>query len=934
MAKQLLLDNLSRQTIPASAAKDFRGKGALLAWGQQVKTGFIVLDRDLLTPPGSPAANAMYLLPASGTLTGAWAAFTHNSLAVYQEGAWTEIAPEEGWTVDIIDEDIEMRFDGSAWGGGSLENDLASTEAGKGASLIGAPDAGDYYAGSTVLAQLQEIGARFRRVVNIDDHEAAGDAKEYFDGAATSSDATFTSASNPFSAGDVGKSIAIYRAAAAGDDTYTKIHITTIEAYNGAGSVELADAPTASISGAWFVFGTDDSAALTAAVEAVNDAGGAELRFTSGKCYWVSSEQTFTVPFSIEADGATIFAPALDKVTNLTIWQTAFKALFRMSGKAYNNESADPANLTKSTTLAADATKGVIAVEVADASGIGVGDLVVMTSDEELINLGQSYPLMDVNIVTYVDVPNDTIGLANPIADTMTVSGQTVTVKTYALRRNIRVNGGRWVAAKYYGDQVNGGGQNCFYFQMADDVVVSNATFDGWSGYPVAASYAANVTTKNCKFYGKPAELGYVEGDVSVWYGVGGRTVRNFYLLDSYGERLRHIFDAYMNSYSVHVKRTKAVECRTSAFTTHEGCYDFLVEDCEADHCYTGIAPRAQTTTIRRCVVKNATQWGFLQTGQAYSAQKNWELVVEDLTISQLDENAGESDAPSTAMFIRGPFTKCHIDGFDVTAAGAGDGVKIIAGAISTGDEFYDSLILRNGRISHTNAEAAKAPLTLGGSTGNNAMSGIVENIDFDCPDNNKLVDLYDGSSGAPLANLHLRNLRNVAPSVTASAVVTKNGSNYASSVTIANTPLAIGSEEWRDFTIIPVFGTAGDSSWNVNASSEARWRKRGALVDFAVRAIITPTHSTASGGFRIDDTPFIHGADAAQYSFPVFTGNGNFTMPAGCTQLWARFNAQHDYFLLYATGSATAPVEITAAHFPSGTQQILQFSGSVEVNE
>lgn len=115
MPKQSLLDNVSPQVISATAAKDFRGNGALVAWGQQVKQHFTVIDRDLLTPPGSPDANSFYLLPASGTLTGAWAAFTHNSLAVYQDGAWTEIAPDEGWLVDILDEDETVRWNGTAW---------------------------------------------------------------------------------------------------------------------------------------------------------------------------------------------------------------------------------------------------------------------------------------------------------------------------------------------------------------------------------------------------------------------------------------------------------------------------------------------------------------------------------------------------------------------------------------------------------------------------------------------------------------------------------------------------------------------------------------------------------------------------------------------------------------------------------------------------
>lgn len=115
MTKQTLLDDLTPQVIQDNARKDFRGKTALVAWGQGVKQHFTVVNRTELSPPGSPDDNAFYLLPDTGTLTGDWSAFANKSLAVYQEGSWTEITPEHGWFVYILNEKRRLRFDGTDW---------------------------------------------------------------------------------------------------------------------------------------------------------------------------------------------------------------------------------------------------------------------------------------------------------------------------------------------------------------------------------------------------------------------------------------------------------------------------------------------------------------------------------------------------------------------------------------------------------------------------------------------------------------------------------------------------------------------------------------------------------------------------------------------------------------------------------------------------
>ncbi|MGH8585289.1 MAG: DUF2793 domain-containing protein [Gammaproteobacteria bacterium] len=69
-------------------------------------------DKDLATPPGSPAEGDAYIIPAGAT--GVWASQT-NKIAVYIGGGWVFYTPIEGVRLWINDEDIECVFDGTSW---------------------------------------------------------------------------------------------------------------------------------------------------------------------------------------------------------------------------------------------------------------------------------------------------------------------------------------------------------------------------------------------------------------------------------------------------------------------------------------------------------------------------------------------------------------------------------------------------------------------------------------------------------------------------------------------------------------------------------------------------------------------------------------------------------------------------------------------------
>ncbi len=97
-------------------------------------TKFIFIDRDLATPPGSPADGDCYLVAASPT--GAWSGQA-GKIAFRVNTAWAFITPLEGFTAWVNDENAYIGYDGAAWNtiaatpgaylpltGGTLSGDL------------------------------------------------------------------------------------------------------------------------------------------------------------------------------------------------------------------------------------------------------------------------------------------------------------------------------------------------------------------------------------------------------------------------------------------------------------------------------------------------------------------------------------------------------------------------------------------------------------------------------------------------------------------------------------------------------------------------------------------------------------------------------------------------------------------------------------------
>ena len=91
------------------------GKYATINRQMQFITAFLTGARDIAAaPPGSPVENAMYIIGARGN-TGAWSSFSVGDLVFYFGAAWYKLAPVEGMTAWVWDENLDYVYNGTSW---------------------------------------------------------------------------------------------------------------------------------------------------------------------------------------------------------------------------------------------------------------------------------------------------------------------------------------------------------------------------------------------------------------------------------------------------------------------------------------------------------------------------------------------------------------------------------------------------------------------------------------------------------------------------------------------------------------------------------------------------------------------------------------------------------------------------------------------------
>lgn len=200
--------------------------------------------------------------------------------------------------------DIEYRIDGGAWTSAQtissftitgLTNAVSRNIELRAINGVGASNASDVKAATPYVK-----GGGWARVATSfipatvkslkADYGAAGNAIVSRTGSATASSTTFTDPNASFVAGDVGKAISIKGAGALNSSTgFNKAHHTTIAAVTNGTTITLTLAAVSTASNTSYVYGTDDTTALTNAKAGANFLSGNGLHIEAGQYYYTGN---------------------------------------------------------------------------------------------------------------------------------------------------------------------------------------------------------------------------------------------------------------------------------------------------------------------------------------------------------------------------------------------------------------------------------------------------------------------------------------------------------------------------------------------------------------------------------------------------------------------------------------------------------------------
>jgi hypothetical protein len=136
-----------------------------------------------------------------------------------------------------------------------------------------------------VAQYLRDYLGTWDNVVSVKTYNAAGDGIFRTNGAINSGDKTLTCATGIFTSSDVGKLIKVGKAGTSGTTL-----ITTIASINSNTSVELTAAAASTITTENFTYGTDDTAAITAARDFCWNNGNKTLVFPDGRYCFTTLE--------------------------------------------------------------------------------------------------------------------------------------------------------------------------------------------------------------------------------------------------------------------------------------------------------------------------------------------------------------------------------------------------------------------------------------------------------------------------------------------------------------------------------------------------------------------------------------------------------------------------------------------------------------------
>ena len=308
---------------------------------------------------------------------------------------------------------------------------------------------------------------------------------------------------------------------------------------------------------------TDDTAAIQAAVDAVEAAGGGALHFGANEDYYIGSSIT------INGDDITIIAHGARITCNATMGpevQNKPDGIFNLIG----TEAAN-------TTLASDAAIQAETVSVTSATGFSVGQVIYFYNGSggsgSLWYTEGGTDVYRSHITRITNISGTTITLANPLPFALDATTYTCVVRVWDGVKRFSIQGGDWDGGGYDHDLTNGKGNALLYAQYAQNVSVNVSRAAGFSGASVwlEKTYGAIVRGGTYEGHRDNYTTALVEDQNSGFYGVRMDECRDCIVDGIVGRRLRHITDGARTEQVV-ISNITGTNSHRTPFGSHSGC--------------------------------------------------------------------------------------------------------------------------------------------------------------------------------------------------------------------------------------------------------------------------------------------------------------------------------------------------------------------------
>jgi hypothetical protein len=268
--------------------------------------------------------------------------------------------------------------------------------------------------------------------------------------------------------------------------------------------------------------------------------------------------------------------------------------LQRSSGVAFKFQGA---GLKGNSTLAANATKGDLSIQVVSAANYEVGHVLFMIAPVEDV-LYDDVRKSCINVI--VGIVGTTLYLLNPMRCSIT-AGTGVSARSYECQQGIKIIGGGTAVLRGGGQthnpMANGNGQQGFLFTYCRGIEIDAMTVERFQGSSVYLETCADYIERKCTYRGRDYDAVIVENQNSSFYGLaGGRVVNAIsdtcrYELTRHGPDLGYV-DGFIQ------KNCTGVQTHRSFCGSHAPAWGVVVDNCVGIGCYQFVTYRAMDMII------------------------------------------------------------------------------------------------------------------------------------------------------------------------------------------------------------------------------------------------------------------------------------------------------------------------------------------------